>query len=204
MSDRSTWTNTTHDWAVTVDLGHLDSVRRASQEYAPGGLLHLVLEVMAYANDEAETLGRPGNCVVTLHGDGSVSVADDGRGTDTRGGDEGPAVKKPVMATRDLRFFDAAHDMRLPDGHLRRGMSVVSALSTWLTHTNRRANGAWLQRYGRGIPSTGLVSIEPSQTTGTTVRFLVDQRLVPVSWLTEDDRRRMVDFGWLHVEFRGV
>jgi len=73
--------------------------------FAPGGSLHLILEVMAYAADEAESTSV-GCCVVTLHGDNSVSVADNGRGTDTRYDDCAQPIKKPVMATRDLRFFD--------------------------------------------------------------------------------------------------
>jgi len=98
-----------------------------------------------------------GHCVVTLHADGSVSVADNGRGTDTRYDDRGRPIKKPVIATRDLRFFDFPDAQRLPDGHPRRGMSTVAALSEWLTHTNRRSNGAWTQRYEHGVPVTDLV-----------------------------------------------
>jgi topoisomerase-4 subunit B len=115
-SDSARRVNTTHDWAASVDRVHLYSIRSDPAAYAPGGLLHLVLEVVAYANDEAEALGRPGKCVVTLHSDGSVSVADDGRGTDTRRGSNGEMVKKPVMATKDLRFYDRRHEVLLRGG----------------------------------------------------------------------------------------
>jgi DNA gyrase subunit B len=134
--------------------------------------MHLVLEVLAYAADEAEWTGRIGRCRVTLHADGSVSVADDGRGTDTRRDEGDQTVKKPVMATRDLRFFDCPAAQQLPDGRPRRGVSVVAALSSWLVHTNRRRNGAWTQRYEHGVPVTGLLSIPDQGTTGTTVHFL--------------------------------
>src|SRR5690242_14226850 len=96
------------------------------------------MEVVAYADEEAASAERRGRCTISLHGDGSVSVADDGRGTQTRTDDGGTAVRKPVMATRDLRFFDGAPSAHLPDGTPRRGMSVVAALSEWLVHTNRR------------------------------------------------------------------
>lgn len=199
-SEPSAWANTTHDWAASVDMAHLDAIRRNPEAYAPGGLQHLLLEVLAYANDEAEALGRRGKCVVMIHTDGSVSVADDGRGTDTRRDSHGAIIKKPVMATKDLRFFESQHGVLLPDGHVRRGMSVVSAMSYWLIHTNRRQNGAWTQRYEHGLPTTDLVPIDSSQATGTTVRFLVDPHLVPSSTLTPTAIRTVAAFQWLNVE----
>ncbi|MFK0252294.1 ATP-binding protein [Streptomyces sp. NPDC090445] len=167
----ASWRNTTHDWASTVDVDHLALIRNDPAGHAPGGLRHLVLEVVAYAADEAEATGG-GHCTVTLHADGSVSVTDDGRGTDTRLDADGRAVKKPVMATKDLRFFDHPEAELLPDGRPRRGMSVVAALSERLLHTNRRAGGAWVQRYAYGVPATGLTPIAGDGTTGTSVRFL--------------------------------
>lgn len=172
------WRNTTHDWARNLDAEHLGRIRRESAVFAPGGALHLVLEVLAYAADEAERTGS-GRAVVTVHADGSVSIADNGRGTDTRVDDEGRTVKKPVMVTKDLRFFDSPQAAALPGGHPRRGMSVVTALSAWLMHTNRRRNGAWTQRYERGIPVTDLTPIPGDGGTGTTVHFLPDAALVP-------------------------
>jgi DNA gyrase subunit B len=163
--------NPTHDWMRSVDAGHLAEVRQHPTRFAPGGVLHLVLEVIAYAAEEAESTGA-GRCVVTLHDDGSVSVADNGRGTETRYDERGRPVRKPVMATKDLRYFDFPDAQRLPDGHARRGMSVVAALSQRLIHTNRRHDGAWTQRYEHGLPVTGLVSIPDNDTTGTAVRFL--------------------------------
>lgn len=165
------WVNTTHDWAASVDREHLNAIRADSDRYAPGGVLHLVLEVLAYPDDEAESLGQRGHCSVRLHEDGSISIADNGRGTDTRVDEHGNVVKKPIMATKDLRFFEDPAAQLLPDGHPRRGMSVVAALSEWLVHTNRRANGSWTQRYEQGIPVTDLEPIAADGTTGTTVRF---------------------------------
>ncbi|WBP84439.1 ATP-binding protein [Kitasatospora cathayae] len=182
---RAAWTNTTHDWAATVDAEHLARIRADAEGFAPGGVEHLVLEVLAYAGDEAAARGA-GRCVVTLHADGSVSVRDDGRGTDTRVDERGEVVKKPVMATKDLRFFDHPEAERLPDGHPRRGVSVVAALSSRLLHTNRRLNGAWTQRYEHGLPVTGLEPVEPDGTTGTCVTFRPDASLLPQSPVDPD------------------
>jgi len=173
----TSWVNTTHDWAAVVDHEHLAQIRQQPARYAPGGVEHLILEVLAYAADEAESAGRAGSVgrgIVTLHADGSVSVADDGRGTDTRVDAEGRVIKKPVMGTKDLRFFDAPGAETLPDGHARRGMSVVAALSEWLIHTNRRTGGSWTQRYEHGVPTTDLTPVADDGTTGTTVHFQPD------------------------------
>lgn len=187
---RGSWVNTTHDWSSAVDLDHLASIRQAAEEFAPGGAWHLLLEVLAYAADEASSRGG-GRCLVTLCPDGSLSVADDGRGTDTRADEHGRIVKKPVMASKDLRFFDSPDAERLPDGHPRRGMSVVAALSDWLVHTNRRLNGAWTQRYERGIPVTDLEPVQTDGTTGTLVHFRPDALLRPVEVPTGDELRRL-------------
>lgn len=170
---------TTHDWSRTVDVDHLELIRRTPEAFAPGGITHLVLEVLAYAAEEADSR-EGGMAVVTLHSDGSISVADDGRGTDTRLDADGRPTRKPVIATKDLRFFDEPSAV-LPDGHLRRGMSVAAALSEWVTHTNRRGNGSWTQRYEHAIPVTDLTPIADDGTTGTTVHFLPIPQLQPLS-----------------------
>lgn len=146
---------TTHDWTTEVDTEHLAEVRAHPETFGEGGRRHLLLEVLAYAADEAEALGRVGRVVVTHHPGGSVTVADDGRGTDTRRDAQGRVVRKPVMATRDVRFVDGAVTP-LPDGLPRRGMSVVAALSERLVHENHRAEGSWSQTYQHGIPDAGL------------------------------------------------
>jgi topoisomerase IV subunit B len=194
---RTPWRNTTHDWAGAVDFDHLARIRQNPATFAPGGVRHLILEVVAYAADEAECNGR-GRCAVTLHCDGSVSVSDDRRGTDTRFDGHGRTVKKPVMATKDLRFFSFPGAQLLPDGRPRRGMSVVAALSEWLVHTNRRPNGAWTQRHEHGVPVTGLVPIAGDGTTETTVRFRPDEALRAAGGLAASELVRLVA-SWRHL-----
>jgi hypothetical protein len=76
------WRNTTHDWASSVDDAHLAEVREHPSRFAAGGTAHLIFEVIAHAADEAANTGNAARCVVSLHNDGSVSVADNGRGTE--------------------------------------------------------------------------------------------------------------------------
>jgi topoisomerase-4 subunit B len=196
---RADWVNTTHDWAGTVDQEHLEQIRSDPGRYAPGGLIHLVLEVIAYPEDEAESAGRRGTCTVTLHADGSIAIEDNGRGTDTRVDEHGQLIKKPIMATQDLRFFAEPASPLLPDGHPRRGMSVVAALSDWLVHTNRRLNGSWTQRYEHGLPVTELEPLESTPATGTTVHFRPDPAHFPGNNLTADELGPFLTFPTLDV-----
>lgn len=83
------------------------------------------------------------------------------------------------MSTKDLRFFDFPDAQQLPDGHPRRGMSVVAALSEWLIHTNHRHDAAWTQRYEQGIPVTDLLAIPNQAISGTTVHFRLPATFSP-------------------------
>ncbi|WP_147919155.1 ATP-binding protein [Ruania zhangjianzhongii] len=187
----------THDWTSAVDHDHLQAIRAEAGAYAASGAAHLVLEVLAHADEEAYALDRVGRAVLTQHADGSLSVADDGRGTAIRRDTAGRVVRKPVMSTQDLRFFAASDPPLLPDGRPRRGMSTVAALSRWLEHTNRRAEGSWTQRYVRGVPVTELVELPGTGQTGTTIRFLPD---LAVSKLHLGEE--LSGFAHLHVEVR--
>jgi topoisomerase-4 subunit B len=188
MTAPQAWRSTTHDWSESVDRQHLGAIRSAASIFAPGGATHLVLEVLAYAVDEAAYVEAP-HAVVTVHADGSISVADNGRGTDTRVDEQGQVVRKPVMATKDLRFFESPSPPLLSDGHPRRGMSVVAALSSWLVHSNRRREGSWTQRYEHGVPVSDLVPIDGDGSTGTTVHFLPDPRVVAGAPISVDELR---------------
>ncbi|WP_156188226.1 DUF3626 domain-containing protein [Arsenicicoccus sp. oral taxon 190] len=179
------WLTTTHDWGTSIDHGHLAEQRARAAAQGGVSLRHLLLEVLAYPSDEAQALGRRGRAVVAWHADGSVEISDDGRGTDTRRDDAGRVVRKPVMATPDVRFVDPEQAPRLADGLPRAGMSSVSAVSRWLVHTNRRGDGTWSQRYDHGAPTTLLTEVDdpsphgpPGSVTGTSVRFLPDPTYV--------------------------
>ncbi len=195
---RSDWATQTHVWASDVDPAHLQKARRE-----PPSLVHSVLEILAYANDEAESQGRRGRAVVSLR-PGGVRVDDDGRGTDTRFDEAGRAVRKPVMATRDVRFFGVSDAPLLPDGEPRRGMSTVAANVQRLWHENHRANGAWRQEYRWGVPVDELVEVPFRGTTGTCVELEVGESgASELAALSERDVKRLaLGFDWLEVTVR--
>ncbi len=114
-----------------------------------------------------------------IHASFPEQVAEAGRGTQTRFDEPGEPVHKPVMSTKDLRFFDDPAAPVLPDGHRRRGISVVAALSTWLVHENRRAEGSWTRRYEHGVPVGDLEVIPAATASGTTVHFMPGDEVVP-------------------------
>ena len=196
MSERSSWITTTHNWWRDVNPEHLAAVRRRlGRPGAAGGQRHLILEVLAYANDEAESQGRTGYVTVTAQADGWVTVDDDGRGTDTRRDCEGRMIRKPVMATADVRFADGADAQWLPDGLRRRGMSTVAALSRELVHDNHRNDGSWSQTYRHGNPDEELALLECRGRTGTSVTFRTD-----ITGPTELTGQDLTAFPSLHVK----
>lgn len=182
-ADRTTWTVTTHQWAWDVDVAHLEEVRAGTPQLTAGDVVHMILEVLAYADEEAAARGRRGNAVVTLAPD-EISIADDGRGTDTRVDADGSIIRKPIMATKDVRFYDSPAPPDLPDGRPRRSMSSVSALCELVIHENRRTQGAWSQTYRYGVPALQLRPLKTWSGTGTTVRFRCTRcEEVSAAWL---------------------
>lgn len=191
--ERKLWTVTTHDWTVDVDAAHLAGARREAEALGDDLAVHLVLEILAYADDEAKSLGRTGQ--VSIHVRGSeIEVADDGRGTDTRRDERGRPVRKPVMATKDVRFFDDDEAPLLPDGLPRRGMSVVAAVSPLLLHENWRAEGSWSQAYVHGVPQDELHEGPSAGRTGTTVTLRL-----PSSGAADVERLRTLAGGFPHL-----
>lgn len=188
------------DGASPVDTEHLAQIRQISTEFAPTGVLHLILEVLAYPVDEAGENLVDARCVVTLHADQSVSITDNGSGTDPRYDGTGNSSKKPVMALKDPRFFDSPGTELLSDGFSRRGISVVTALSDWLIHTKRPSNHAWTQRYVDGAPVTDQIEVVADGTTGTTVQFLPIESLREGFPVDADHLRELAVFTFLKVE----
>jgi DNA gyrase subunit B len=164
------WVTTTHEWSKDVDYAHLDDARRAVGDINTPEIVHMILEILSYADDEAAARGTSGHAVVRV-GASEISVTDDGRGTDTRRDRDGSVVRKPVMATKDVRFYGNDAAPLLPDGARRRGMSTVAAVCPELVHENQRVDGAWSQTYEYGVPTKALAEVEGDRKTGTTVRL---------------------------------
>ena len=166
-------------------LEGLEAVRMRPDMYIGGtdnaGLEHLVNEVLDNSIDEA----MAGHCTeVKLHiyEDGSISIEDNGRGIPVGKHESGNDALDVVMTTLHAGGkFD--HDSYKVSGGLHGvGVSVVNALSEWLTVDVFRDGKHFVQRYelkgkgdSRSPEPTGEVGVKgKSETTGTRIQFKPD------------------------------
>ncbi|WP_342774583.1 ATP-binding protein [Paenibacillus piri] len=114
---------------------------------------------------------------IYLHDDGSITVADNGRGIPTwllpQTGQ--PAVQS-VMTRLDL-FGDPKQSFFAPGAEKGISIAVVNALSDLLSVENRRDGEIYRQEYRHGIPQTGLMTVGATKETGTSVTFKPEQEL---------------------------
>ncbi len=144
------------------------------------GLHHLIYEVVDNSIDEAMG-GYCKDIIVTLHPDGSVSVADDGRGI--------PVDKHPVLGipgvTVALTKLNAGgkfdkKSYKVSGGLHGVGVSVVNALSQWLMVTIKLNGKVYRQRFRKGVPETDLEVAGETTEHGTIITFKPDPEVFEV------------------------
>ena len=161
-------------------LEGLEPVRRRPGMYIGGtdekALHHLFAEVIDNAMDEA-VAGHATFIEVEVHGDGSVSVTDNGRGIPI---DPHPKFKdksalEVIMTTLhaggkfDSKIYETSGGLHGV------GVSVVNALSDMLEVEVARGRKLYRQRFSRGIAQGGIENLgEVHNRRGTRVRFHPD------------------------------
>jgi DNA gyrase subunit B len=140
-------------------------------------LHHLIYEVVDNSIDEA-LAGRCDHITVTLHDDGSATVADNGAGIPVGiNRDLGISTLEGVMTKVGMGGKFDSDAYKVSGGLHGVGVSAVNALSAEFIATVHREGYVWQQRYHEGKPVTKVEKIRPlesGEATGTIQRFLPD------------------------------
>ncbi|SHI37434.1 DNA gyrase subunit B [Dethiosulfatibacter aminovorans DSM 17477] len=162
-------------------LEGLEPVRKRPGMYigstGPRGLHHLVYEIVDNSVDEA-LAGVCDTISVEIFKDNSVRVTDNGSGIPV---EKHPKTGKSTVETvltvlhAGGKFNSDAY--KVSGGLHGVGLSVVNALSEWLTVEVKRGGKKYRQEYKRGVPQTELVEIGDARGTGTTIEFLPDNTI---------------------------
>lgn len=159
-------------------LKGIEAVRRRPGMYIGStgqrGLHHLIYEVVDNSVDEA-MVGYCKRITVTLKGDRSIVVEDDGRGmpVDMHPTEKKPAVEVVMTTLHSGGKFDHL-SYKVSGGLHGVGVSVVNALSSWLEVKVCRDGKVYHQRFEKGEAKTRLKVVGKRKGTGTIVSFMPD------------------------------
>ena len=141
------------------------------------GLHHLVYEVVDNAVDEA-LAGHNELVEVTIHPDDSITVRDTGRGIPVDlVEDQGQSALTVVLTKLHAGGKFGGEGYKVSGGLHGVGVSVVNALSEWLTAEVRRDGTTYRQTFERGVPTSDVEVGGAAEGTGTTISFLPDREI---------------------------
>ncbi|MDD5217821.1 MAG: ATP-binding protein, partial [Candidatus Omnitrophica bacterium] len=182
-------------------LQGIEAVRKRPAMYigdtTTRGLHHLAYEVIDNSIDEA-LAGHATHIEVIIQSDGSVKIADDGRGIPV---DEHKTEKKSAlevvmtMLHAGGKFDNKAY--RVSGGLHGVGVSVTNALSEWCEAEIHREGQVYHQSYERGRPTSKVTVKGKTNKRGTIITFMPDKQIFTViefSYDTLSNRLRELAF----------
>ena len=145
------------------------------------GLHHLIYEIVDNSVDEFMG-GYCSSVKVTIQEDGSVLVADNGRGIPVdKHPTTGMTALETVMTTLHAGGKFGGKAYAVSGGLHGVGASVVNALSKWVKVSVNRDGKIFRQEYSRGITQTEMTSEQDPEgknnATGTTIEFMPDTEI---------------------------
>ena len=185
-------------------LEGLEAVRKRPSMYIGDvglrGLHHLVYEVLDNSIDEAMA-GHCDHIEVEIHEDGSVAIADNGRGipVDTHPSEDRSALEVVMTVLHAGGKFDK-DSYQVSGGLHGVGVSCVNALASRFEVTVRRDGYVWRQNYRCGVPEADVEQVRPmrdDEETGTHIRFWADEDIFKTTefrFETLSDRLRELAF----------
>lgn len=167
----------------TSDYIDMSTVREHADEYfgasagAAGHDPHTLLQAVLENSLMEHEAGHCNEIHLFLHGDGSVTVVDNGRGIPTSLLAESGRTRLSAVMTELDKHAGIRAEVIVPGSSKGIHIAVVNAMSLHLQVEVRREGRIWSQSYSHGIPQHPLLTIGVTNETGTSVTFSPDPEL---------------------------